>query len=84
MGLGLPDSSPRVRLGDSVRSKVDNLLAPKRPSLKVVGLTIIATHRMKKMSKEWAESRKIKEALIKKMQEMMQGKKKGKRMSSGR
>lgn len=83
MGLSLPDSSSRVRLGDSVRSKVANLLKPKRPSLKVIGLAVIATHRMKKMSEEWAEQRKIKEALVKKMQEMMKGKK-GKRVSNGR
>jgi hypothetical protein len=40
---------------------------------------------MRKMSEEWAEQKKLKEALVEKMQEMMQGKqwKKAKRISTG-
>ncbi len=84
MGLGQPQSSPRLRLGESVRAN-GSRRTTKLPSLKVIGLAIIAGHRMRKMSEEWAEQKKLKEALVEKMQEMMQGKqwKKAKRISTG-
>jgi len=82
MGISQPEASPRLRLGDSVRSKAASIRDSRRPSLRVLGFAVIASVRMKKMSEKWAEQRKIKEALAKKMQVMLQGRKgKGKMVS---
>ena len=84
MGLEQPQSSPRLRLADSVRAKAGQRTT-KVPSLRVIGLAVIAGCRMRKMSEDWAEQKKIKEALVKKMHAMMQSQgKKGKKPSGDR
>ena len=82
MGITPTPSSPRLRLGDSVRGKIGKD-SPKRPSLRAVGFMVMASCRMKRMSKEWAGQRRVRDALSKKLEGMMQGKK-GKRTSGGR
>ena len=82
MGITPTPSSPRLRLGDSVRGKIGKD-SPKRPSLRAVAFMVMASCRMKRMSKEWAGQRRVRDALSKKLEGMMQGKK-GKKTSSGR
>ncbi|KAL6720995.1 hypothetical protein ACLMJK_000095 [Lecanora helva] len=74
--------SLRLRLGDSLRGKV-GAKERKRPSLRAVGFAIIAGCRMKKMSREWAGQKRVREALGRKLEGMVEGKK-GKRVSGGR
>lgn len=73
---------PRVRLADSLRGKIGKL-GRKRPSLRAVGFAIIAGGRMKRMSVEWAGQRKVREALGRKLEGVVGGRK-GKRVSGGR
>ena len=74
MGITPGASSPRLRLADSLRGKI----APteqKRPSLRAVALMAITICRMKRMSKEWAGQRKVRDALSRKLEGLMKGKK---------
>lgn len=48
-----------------------------KPTLKQVGLMIIATVRMKKMQEAWADNKKIHEALLKKLDSMRQTRSRG-------
>lgn len=82
MGMTPGPSSPRLRLGDSLRGRLGKT-EQKRPSLKAVGFMLIASCRMKKLSDEWAGQRRVRDALSKKLEGMMEGKK-GKKVSSGR
>lgn len=82
MGITPGPSSPRLRLGDSLRGKIGRP-EQKRPSLRVVSFMLIASCRMKKLSQEWAGQRRVRDALSKKLEGMMEGKK-GKRVSSGK
>lgn len=76
------NSSPRVRLADSLRGKIGKQ-ERKRLSLRSVGFAIIAGGRMKKMSAAWAGQKKVREALGRKLEGMVAGRK-GKRVSGGR
>lgn len=67
-------SSPRLRLADSLRGKIGRT-EKKRPSLRAVGFMVMAACRMKRMSCEWAGQRRVRDALGKKLEGMMEGKK---------
>lgn len=82
IGITLGPSSPRLRLGDSLRGKLGKTEG-KRPSIRAVGLMIMASCRMQRMSQEWAGQRRVRDALSKKLEGMMEGKK-GKRVDSGK
>ena len=82
MGISHGPSSPRLRLGDSLRGKIGKT-EQKRRSLRAVGFMVLASCRMKRMSKNWAVQRKVRDALSKKLEGMMEGKK-GKKISSRR
>lgn len=82
MGITPGPSSPRLRLGDSLRGKLGKT-EQKRHSLRAVGFMVMASCRMKRMSKEWAGQKRVRDALSKKLEGMM-GKRGGKRVSSGR
>ena len=74
--------SPRLRLGDSLRGKIGKA-EKKRASLRAVGFMVVASCRMKRMSEEWKGQRRVRDALGKKLEGMMEGKK-GKGVSSRR
>ena len=82
MGITPGLSSPRLRLGDSLRGKLGKT-ERKRPSLRAVGFMVMASCRMERMSKEWADQKRVRHALSKKLESMMEGKK-GKKAISGR
>ena len=82
MGITPGLSSPRLRLGDSLRGKIGKT-ERKRPSLRAVAFMVVAGCRMKKMSEEWAGQRRVRDALSRKLEGMLEGKR-GKRVSSGR
>lgn len=46
----------------------------KRPSLRTVGLTVLATVRMQRMQREWAGSKRVQESLVRKLESMKRGK----------
>ncbi len=75
-------SSPRVRLADSLRGKIGKQ-ERKRLSLRAVGFAIIAGVRMKTMSVAWAGQKRVREALGRKLEGVVGGRK-GKRISGGR
>lgn len=89
MGIKSPSTvitSPRLRLGDSLRGKVGKT-EKKRPSLRAVGFAVMASCRMKKMSREWAGQRRVREALGRKLEGMVEGRRRerdGKKISGGR
>lgn len=66
MGITQGPSSPRLRLGDSLRGRLGKT-EQKRPSLRAVGFMLIASCRMKKLSEEWAGQRRVRDALSKKI-----------------
>ena len=74
MGITPGPSSPRLRLGDTLRSRIGKT-EKKRPSLRAVGFMVMASCRMKRMSKEWAVQKVVRNALSKKLEGMMEGKK---------
>ncbi len=74
MGITLAPSSPRLRLGDSLRGKIGST-ERKRLSLRAVGFAVVASCRMKRMSGEWAAQRRVRDALGRKLEGMMEGKK---------
>ena len=82
MGISSSPSSPRLRLGDSLRGKIGKT-EHKRPSLRAVGVMVVASCRMKRMSNEWAGQKRVRDALSKKLAGMMEGKK-GKRVGGRR
>lgn len=83
MGITSGDRvSPRLRLGDRLRSKVGQQ-GHKKASLRVVAFAVIAGCRMKKMSIEWAGQKKVREALGRKLEGMAEGRR-SKRVSGGR
>ena len=82
MGITPSPSSPRLRLGDSLRGKIGRT-EKKRASLRAVGLMVVAGCRMKRMSEEWKGQRRVRDALSKKLEGMMEGRK-GKGVSSRR
>ncbi|KAF6235547.1 hypothetical protein HO173_006230 [Letharia columbiana] len=82
MGITPSPSSPRLRLGDSLRGKLGKT-EQTRLSLRAVGFMVMASCRMTRMSKEWAGQRRVRDALSKKLEGMMEAKK-GKIVSSGR
>ena len=82
MGITPGLSSPRLRLGDSLRGKLGKT-ERKRPSMRAVGFMVVASCRMKKLSREWAGQRRVRDALSKKLEGMLEGKK-GKRVSGVR
>jgi len=48
----------------------DTSFRERKHSLKTVGLMVMATVRMKKMHQSWAESKKIQESLVRKLEGM--------------
>lgn len=68
-------------MGDRLRSKVGQQ-GHKRPSLRVVTFAVMASTRMKKMSIEWAGQKKVREALGRKLEGMVEGRR-SKRISGG-
>ncbi|KAL2057771.1 hypothetical protein ABVK25_002155 [Lepraria finkii] len=76
----------RLRLGDGARANAFRN-GRKLPSIKVIALTIMATNRMKKRSEQWGVHLERKKALVAGLEKTLarrDGKKKGKRVSSGR
>lgn len=51
----------------------DTTLRPEKPSLKRVGLAVLATIRMRRGAEAWAKSRKIHDRLVGKVKEMRRG-----------
>lgn len=45
----------------------------RKPSLRTAGLAVIAAIRMRRMREEWAGSRKLHDALVKKLESMRRG-----------
>ncbi|CAD6577295.1 MAG: hypothetical protein ASARMPREDX12_008297 [Alectoria sarmentosa] len=82
IGITPGPSSPRLRLGDSLRGKLGKT-EQKRPSLRAVGFVIMASCRMQRMSKEWAGQKRVRHALSKKLESVMEGKR-AKKISSGK
>jgi len=64
----------------------DHTVREKKPTLRTVGLAVLATVRMQRMQVAWAENKKVHESLIKKLESMKraQGQSTKKRIASGR
>jgi len=64
----------------------DHAVREKKPTLRTVGLAVMATVRMQKMQAAWAENKKVHESLVKKLESMKrtQGQSAKKRIASGR
>lgn len=45
----------------------------KRPSLKSVGVAVIATIRMQRMRERWAEHKRVQESIVRKLEGMRKG-----------
>lgn len=76
-------SSPRLRLADSLRGKFGKRERKERPSLRAVGYVIMASCRMKRLSGEWAGQKRVREALGRKLEGVVEGRR-GKRGGDGR
>lgn len=68
-----PKGSARLRLGDALRSRASHE-AQRKPTLRTVGLMVIATCRMRHMAEEWAGQKKIRQAIGRKLEAMAAGK----------
>lgn len=64
-----PKASTRLRLGDALRGK-QGKREKKSPSLRAVGYMVLASCRMRRLSREWAGQKKVKEAVGRKLESM--------------
>ena len=52
-----------------------SLPAQKKPGIKAAALSVIATIRMKKMAQDWGKKKRLRDALMKKLEEHQRGSK---------
>ncbi|QIX00600.1 hypothetical protein AMS68_006117 [Peltaster fructicola] len=63
-----------LRLLEEMGITPDQTFRQRKPSLRTLGLTVLATIRMQKMSAAWAENKRTQETLVKKLESMKKAK----------